>query len=176
VGINPTRDGVLEVLEAMGAKVLLDNQRTSGGELVADVTIIGAPLKGVEIGGALIPRLIDELPVLAALATQAEGETVIRDAHELRVKESDRIEIISRELRKMGANIEEREDGMIVRGPVQLKGADVTSPPGDHRIAMTLAVAALVADGNTVVENAQAIQSSFPNFMEVLESVTTGAK
>jgi 3-phosphoshikimate 1-carboxyvinyltransferase len=171
VGINPTRDGVLEVLEAMGAKVLLENQRTSGGELVADVTIIGAPLKGTEIGGALIPRLIDELPVLAALATQAEGETVIRDAHELRVKESDRIEIISRELRKMGADIEEREDGMIVRGPVKLKGAEVISPRGDHRIAMTLAVAALVADGDTIIQNVQAIQSSFPNFVELLDSV-----
>jgi len=159
------------VLEAMGAKVLLDNQRTSGGESVADVTIIGAPLKGVEIGGALIPRLIDELPVLAALATQAEGEIVIRDAHELRVKESDRIEIISRELRKMGADIEEREDGMIVRGPVQLKGAEVISPRGDHRIAMTLAIAALVAEGVTTIHNAEAIQSSFPNFKEVLDSI-----
>jgi len=171
VGINPTRSGILEVLEEMGAKVLLDNQRQSGGEQVADVTVIGAPLRGVEIGGSLIPRLIDELPVLAALATQAEGETVIRDAHELRVKESDRIEIISRELRKMGADIEEREDGMIVRGPLQLKGAEVTSPPGDHRIAMTLAVAALAADGDTILQNAEAIQSSFPNFMEVLDSV-----
>jgi 3-phosphoshikimate 1-carboxyvinyltransferase len=171
VGINPTRSGILEVLEAMGAKVLLDNQRQSGGEQVADFTVIGAPLRGAEIGGALIPRLIDELPVLAALATQAEGETVIRDAHELRVKESDRIEIISRELRKMGADIEEREDGMIVRGPVQLHGAEVTSPPGDHRIAMTLAIAALAADGATTIQNAEAIQTSFPDFMQTLNSI-----
>ncbi len=171
VGVNATRSGILDVLEEMGAKVLLDNERVSGGEQVADVTVIGGGLRGVTIGGALIPRLIDELPVLAALATQTEGETIIQDAHELRVKESDRIEIISRELRKMGADIEEREDGMIVRGPVQLKGAEVISPPGDHRIAMTLAVAALVADGDTTIHNAQAIQSSFPNFVEVLDAV-----
>ncbi|MEO6906331.1 MAG: 3-phosphoshikimate 1-carboxyvinyltransferase [Abditibacteriaceae bacterium] len=171
VGVNPTRSGVLDVLQEMGAKVLLSNERESGGEQVADVTVTGAPLRGVIIGGALIPRLIDELPVLAALATQADGETVIRDAHELRVKESDRIEIISRELCKMGADIVEREDGMTVRGLVKLKGTEVISPSGDHRIAMTLAVAALVADGDTTIKNPEAIQSSFPNFVELLDSV-----
>ncbi len=171
IGTNPTRDGMLDVLRDMGAEVALQNQRESGGEPIANVTVRGGDLRAVEIGGALIPRLIDELPVLALLATQAEGETVIRDAGEMRVKESDRIAVISRELRKLGARIEEKPDGMIVSGPTPLLGAAVTSPPGDHRIAMTLAVAGLIAQGHTTVENAQAITSSFPNFADLLQAV-----
>ncbi|MBV9868103.1 MAG: 3-phosphoshikimate 1-carboxyvinyltransferase [Abitibacteriaceae bacterium] len=171
VGINTTRTGILDVLQAMGATISLDNQHTSGDEPIADVTVQGAPLHAAEIGGAIIPRLIDELPVLALLATQAEGQTVIRDAAELRNKESDRIAIITTELRKLGAQIEETTDGMIITGPTKLTGTTVTSPRGDHRIAMTLAVAGLIAEGTTVIENAEATTSSFPGFLVRLSDV-----
>jgi 3-phosphoshikimate 1-carboxyvinyltransferase len=171
VGVNPTRTGVLDVLRAMGVEVLFSNQRESGGEPLADVTIRGRELKATEIGGALIPRLVDELPVLALLATQAQGTTVIRDAQEMRVKESDRIAVITRELQKLGANIEEQPDGMLIHGPTKLVGTTVESPRGDHRIAMTLAVASLIAEGETVVQNADAVESSFPNFAELLEQI-----
>ena len=171
VGVNPTRTGILDVLQAMGAIVEIENERESGGEAIADVTIRGGDLKATEIGGALIPRLIDELPVLALLATQCEGTTVIRDAQEMRVKESDRIAIISAELRKLGAHIEEQTDGMKIHGPTKLRGAHVTSPSGDHRIAMTLAVASLICEGETTLENAQAVTSSFPNFFDLLNEV-----
>lgn len=172
VGLNPTRTGVLDVLQAMGAIVEIENQSESGGELRGDVTVTGASLRSTRIDGALIPRLIDELPVLALVATQCEGETVIADARELRVKESDRIAILSSELRKLGANIEEREDGMTISGPTKLTGATVTSPHGDHRIAMTLMVAGLIAQGETTIENADAVQSSFPNFPDLLVSLS----
>jgi 3-phosphoshikimate 1-carboxyvinyltransferase len=171
VGNNPTRTGIIDVLRAMSVKVELTNERESGGEPVADITVHGGPLRATEIGGALVPRLIDELPVLALLATQAEGTTTIRDAQEMRVKESDRIAIIVAELRKLGANIDERPDGMAVHGPTPLRGTTVTSPEGDHRIAMTLAVASLIAEGETHLENAHAIASSFPNFLELLAQV-----
>lgn len=171
VGLNPTRTGVLDVLERMGAQVEIENESESGGELRGDVTVTGAALTGIRIDGDLIPRLIDELPVLALVATQAEGETVIADAHELRVKESDRIAIISAELRKLGAQIEEKDDGMIVAGNTDLKGAKVISPRGDHRIAMTLMIASLIAQGETTLENADAVSASFPNFLDLLEQL-----
>ncbi len=170
VGLNPTRTGVLDVLRAMGADVKIENQRVEG-EVLGDVTVCGGNLKATEIGGALIPRLIDELPVLALLATQCEGMTVIKDATEMRVKESDRIAVITRELRKLGANIDETPDGMLIHGPTKLRGATVTSPAGDHRIAMTLAVASLICEGETVLENADAVTSSFPNFFDLLNEV-----
>lgn len=171
VGVNPTRTGVLDVLQAMGANIEISNERESGGEPIADVTVRGGHLQATEIGGALIPRLIDELPVLALLATQCEGTTVIRDAQEMRVKESDRIAMVSTELRKLGANIEEQPDGMTISGPTKLVGATVTSPAGDHRIAMTLAIASLLAEGETVLENAHAVTSSFPDFFDLLDEV-----
>jgi 3-phosphoshikimate 1-carboxyvinyltransferase len=171
VGVNPTRTGILDVLRAMGANIEISNQRESGGESIADVTVRGGRLQATEIGGALIPRLIDELPVLALLATQCQGTTVIRDAQEMRVKESDRIAIVSAELRKLGANIEEQPDGMTISGPTKLVGATVTSPAGDHRIAMTLAIASLLAEGETVLENAHAVTSSFPDFFDLLDEV-----
>ncbi len=174
VGVNPTRTGVLDVLRAMGAEVLLSNQRESGGEPLADVTIRGRELQPTEIGGTLIPRLVDELPVLALLATQAHGTTTIRDAQEMRVKESDRIAVITRELTKLGAHIEEQPDGMLIHGLTPLTGTTVESPRGDHRIAMTLAVASLIAAGETVVQNADAVESSFPNFAELLEQIRNG--
>lgn len=171
-GTNPTRTGVLDVLRAMGAEVSLSNETESGGEAQADVSVRGGNLRATQIGGNLIPRLIDELPILALLATQAQGRTVIRDAAEMRVKESDRIAVIARELKKLGAHIEETPDGLLIDGPCELHGATVTSPPGDHRIAMTLAVASLIARGETIIENADAIASSFPNFYETLERST----
>jgi len=171
VGLNPTRTGVLDVLREMGAIIEIENQSESGGELRGDVSVTGAALRSTRIDGALIPRLIDELPILALVATQCAGETVIADARELRVKESDRIAILSCELRKLGANIEEREDGMIISGPTKLAGATVTSPHGDHRIAMTLMCAGLISSGETIVENADAVQSSFPKFIELLNSI-----
>jgi 3-phosphoshikimate 1-carboxyvinyltransferase len=171
VGLNPTRTGVLDVLEAMGAQIEINNQSESGGEPRGDVTVTGAQLKSTRIAGDLIPRLIDEIPVLALLATQAEGETVIADARELRVKESDRIAVLAREFRKLGIEVEEREDGMALRGPQKLIGAQVESPRGDHRIAMTLAVAGLIAEGETTIHNADAVQSSFPNFSELLQQL-----
>jgi len=172
VGLNPTRTGVIDVLQTMGAQIEIENQSESGGEMRGDVTVIGASLKSTRIDGALIPRLIDELPILALVATQCEGETVIADARELRVKESDRIAILSAELRKLGAQIEEREDGMKICGPTKLTGAIVTSPHGDHRIAMTLMGAGLIAQGETTIENADAIQSSFPNFPDLLAQIS----
>ena len=171
IGINPTRTGLLDVLEEMGAQVLLIDERESGGEPVADIAVRGRELQAIEIGGDLIPRLVDELPVIALLATQAHGTTIIRDAAEMRVKESDRIAVMTSELKKLGADIEERPDGFIINGPTPLTGAKVCSPRGDHRIAMTLTVAGLIADGETIVENADAVQSSFPDFAQVLDSL-----
>ena len=171
VGINPTRTGILDVLEEMGARLELIDERESGGELSADVRARHAELRGIEIGGALIPRLVDELPIIALLATQARGKTVVRDASELRVKESDRIAVLVRELSKLGARISERPDGFEIEGPCELVGTRVSSPRGDHRIAMTLAIAGLIASGETVVENADAVESSFPSFAKTLESL-----
>ncbi|MCL4534005.1 MAG: 3-phosphoshikimate 1-carboxyvinyltransferase [Bacteroidetes bacterium] len=170
VGVNPTRTGVLEALAAMGAEVALENRRDVGGEPVADLRVRGGRLRGTEIGGEIIPRLIDELPVLALAATQAEGRTLVRDAAELRVKESDRIHTVVTELQKMGARIEEQPDGFVVEGPTPLRGAGVGSY-GDHRLAMSLAVAALVARGDTTISDAECVNVSFPGFMDTLDSV-----
>lgn len=171
VGVNPTRTGVLDVLRRMGADVRWENEGETSGEPVADVVVRHAPLRGVTIGGDLIPRLIDELPVLAVAACFAEGTTVVRDAKELRVKESDRIATMTSELRKMGARIEEREDGWVIEGPNQLKGATLQSH-GDHRVAMSCAIAALAAEGETVIEDTACIATSFPEFEEILEQLT----
>lgn len=167
VGVNPTRTGVLDVLRQMGADVRLENERETSGEPVADVIVRHAPLRGITIGGDLVPRLIDELPILAVAACCAEGATVVRDAKELRVKESDRIATMTSELRKMGARIEEREDGWVIEGPNQLRGAAVQSH-GDHRVAMSCAIAALAAEGETVIEDTACIATSFPGFEEIL--------
>ncbi len=168
VGVNPTRRGLLDALIAMGADVTLENPRESGGEPVADLHIRPAPLHGVTLQGDQIVTMIDELPVLAVIATQARGETVVRDAGELRVKETDRIATTVTELRKLGADIEERPDGFTVRGPTPLKGAHVWSH-GDHRLAMALSIAGLVAEGATVVEEIACAADSFPGFVETLQ-------
>ena len=170
VGVNPTRTGVLDVLEAMGARVATD-RLADEGEPTASLTVTSGALRPTEIGGAaLIPRLIDEVPVLAVLAAIAPGVTVVRDARELRVKESDRIAAVARELGKMGAAIEERPDGMAIAGGRRLHGARVASG-GDHRIAMALAVAALVADGETLVDDVACVATSFPGFADVLNAL-----
>jgi 3-phosphoshikimate 1-carboxyvinyltransferase len=170
VGVNPTRTGLLDVMRAMGADLTLCHERVMGGEPVAQLRIRGAALRGVEVGGDLVVRAIDEFPILAVVATQARGETIVRDAAELRVKETDRIATTVHELRRLGAEIEPRPDGFAVCGPTPLKGAVVHSH-GDHRLAMALAVAGLIASGGTVVQDVDCISDSFPGFAVALASL-----
>ncbi|MFN5854285.1 MAG: 3-phosphoshikimate 1-carboxyvinyltransferase [Pseudanabaenaceae cyanobacterium] len=174
VGINPTRTGVLEVLEAMGADITYENQREVTGEPVADLRVRSAQLKGCTIGGAIIPRLIDELPVLAVAGAVASGKTIIQDAAELRVKESDRIAAMVSELGKMGVDISETPDGMEINGGKQLHGAEVESFD-DHRIAMSLAIAGLVAQGKTVIAHAESAAISYPSFVPTLTGICQGS-
>lgn len=172
VGVNPTRTGILEILNLMGADIQIHNLQTVAGEPVADLLIRSAHLKAVEIGGEIIPRLIDELPILAVAMSVAQGTSVVRDAGELRVKETDRIAAVTSELRRMGAAIEATEDGFIVNGQESpLHGTKVDSF-GDHRIAMSLAIAGLIADGATRIENAEAVNISFPEFWNTLQSLS----
>jgi 3-phosphoshikimate 1-carboxyvinyltransferase len=167
VGTNPTRTGIIDALTAMGADIVLENPREQAGEPVADIRVRYRGLTGARFGGALIPRLIDEVPVLAVAAAYAEGTTVITDAAELRVKESDRIATMAAELRKIGADVRELPDGMEITGRRRLAGAPCESH-GDHRIAMSLAVAGLAADGETTVRDAGWIDTSFPGFERML--------
>lgn len=165
VGVNPTRTGILDVLKAAGASVSLTVSAIEQGEPVADVLVErGAEtLEPFQIQGDLVPRLIDEIPVLAVLATQCDGVSVIRDARELRVKESDRIQTMAEGLTRMGAEVEVFDDGMAIRGPARLKGAKVESHH-DHRVAMSFAIAGLIAEGGTEILGAEAIATSFPPF------------
>lgn len=169
VGTNPTRTGILDVIEKMGADFEVEEQQVSG-ERAADLTIRSSALTGIEIGGDLIPRLIDEIPLIALIATQANGTTVIKDAEELRVKETDRIAAVVAELSKLGADIKATDDGMIINGPTPLAGAHVKSY-GDHRLGMMEAVAALVASGDVVIDNPSCISVSYPGFVEQLDSL-----
>ena len=168
VGINPTRDGILSVCRDMGGDITLLNKNTDSGEPTADILVKFSTLHGTEIGGSIIPTLIDELPVIAAMACFAEGETVIRDAGELKVKESNRIEVMVRNLTAMGADVTETEDGMIIRGGRTLHGAVIDSKL-DHRIAMTFAVAGLCAEGETEIKGAECVNISYPGFYQDLE-------
>lgn len=163
VGINPTRDGILRVCHKMGASIELLNNRIQCGEPVADLLVKHSPLKGTVIEGAIIPTLIDELPVIAVMAACAEGKTIIRDAQELKVKESNRLEILVHHLTAMGCDVTGTEDGMIIRGGRPLKGAVLESHL-DHRIAMSFAVAGLVAEGETEILNADCVNISYPDF------------
>ncbi|MFC2058040.1 3-phosphoshikimate 1-carboxyvinyltransferase [Chloroflexota bacterium] len=172
-GINPTRDGIIEVLRSMGASISVDNKRVVSGEPVADLLVESSDLSGIEIGGSLIPRVIDEIPLIAVAASIAQGKTVIRDARELRVKETDRITSTASELLKLGAIIEELPDGMIVHGGKRLKGAQCDSHL-DHRLAMALGVGALVAEGETAIDNAEAADISYPGFWQDLDRLSTG--
>jgi len=171
VGVNPTRTGLLDVLRAMGAELAPDNEREQGNEPVADVTVRASDLAGVEVGGDTVVRMIDEFPVLAVAATQARGDTVVRDAAELRVKETDRIAVLAAELRALGACIDPLPDGFIIEGPTPLRGAVVDSH-GDHRLAMALTVAGLIAEEEIVIENTECIADSFPGFVELMRKLT----
>lgn len=169
VGINPTRTGILDVIENMGASYELEELDVDG-ERSANITVRSSALKGTEVGGELIPRLIDEIPLIALLATQAEGTTVIKDAEELRVKETDRIATVVAELSKMGADIKATEDGMIINGPTLLKGAEMDSY-GDHRLGMMAAVASLKAEGQVSIQDPGCISVSYPDFINQLNSL-----
>lgn len=172
-GINPTRSGIIDVLHSMGADISVNNERVVNGEPVADLDVHSSDLAGIEIGGELIPRLIDEIPLIALAATIAHGRTVIRDAQELRVKESDRISSTVQELSRMGATIDELPDGMVIHGGSKLRGADCDSHH-DHRLAMMLGVAALIAEGETVIDNAEAVDVSYPTFWSDLDRLSGG--
>lgn len=169
VGINPTRTGFLDVLQEMGADVRVTG-KADEGEPTATLRASTSRLTGVQVGGALIPRLIDELPTLAVAAAMAQGVTEVRDARELRVKESDRIFTLAAELATLGVRIEERADGFVIRGGSSLTGARVRSH-GDHRVAMALIVAGLLATGQTVVEDTACIATSFPEFIPILQAL-----
>ena len=172
VGINETRTGILEVIEAMGGRMTLSDVDPVAKS--ATITVETSELKGTEIGGEIIPRLIDELPIIALLATQAQGRTVIRDAEELKVKETDRIQVVADALNSMGAAITPTEDGMIIEGKTPLHGAQVNTL-GDHRIGMMTAIAALLAQsGQVELERSEAIKTSYPSFFSDLEVLTHG--
>lgn len=177
VGVNPTRTGVLEILTEMGANIQILNRRDEAGEPVADLRVRAASLHGIRIGAERIPQTIDEFPILCVAAVLAEGETTITGAGELRVKESDRIATMTTELRKMGASIEETKDGLIIQGlgamkTKRLRGAACTSY-GDHRVAMSMAIAGLTAEGETKIQDTDCIETSFPGFESKLLELLT---
>ena len=170
VGINPTRAGILKICEQMGVKLQLTNEKTAGGEFTADILVSTSELQGITIEGEIIPTLIDEIPIIAVMAAMAKGTTIIRNAKELRVKETDRIKTVVDNLAAMGCDITATDDGMIIHGGKPLKGA-VIQPLYDHRIAMAFSVAALVAEGDTTILDAHCIDVSFPGFYELLENL-----
>ncbi|TVP84635.1 MAG: 3-phosphoshikimate 1-carboxyvinyltransferase [Alkalicoccus sp.] len=170
VGMNPTRTGAVDVLKRMNAEMHVHSERMLGGEPVADITIKSGSLQSVTISGGEIPRLIDEIPVLALLATQAEGTTVIKDAAELKVKETNRIDTVVNQLNELGADCEATDDGMIIHGPSPLKGGKVESYH-DHRIGMTMSLAGLIASDKVHVKDTEAIAVSYPGFYKDLEKL-----
>lgn len=165
VGVNPTRTGIIDVLKDMGADITLENMRTSAGESVADITVRSSSLKGTTIGGDIIPRLIDELPVIAVAAVFADGKTVIKDAQELKVKETNRIRAVVDEFTKCGIDITETDDGMIINGGKAIHGADFKTY-GDHRMAMSLTVLAQLADGESTLDDSDCACVSYPTFFD----------
>lgn len=167
-GINPSRTGILDILTGMGANLNLEQHRIENGEPIADIRVTSSQLKGTVIEGDMIPRVIDEIPILAVAATRAQGETIVRDAAELRVKETDRIDAVVTNLRAMGVQIEAMNDGFRINGPQDLNGTNLDSF-NDHRIAMAFAVAGLVARGETIIEKAECVDISYPGYFEVLE-------
>ncbi|MBC1887287.1 3-phosphoshikimate 1-carboxyvinyltransferase [Listeria booriae] len=170
VGLNPTRTGIIDVVKEMGGKIMVEQTSKAGDEPAGTVIVETSDLKGIEIGGDIIPRLIDELPVIALLASQATGQTVIKDAEELKVKETNRIDAVVTELSKMGVALVGTDDGMIIEGNQTLHGATVQSY-GDHRMGMMLQVAALLADSDVTLEKAEAINVSYPSFFEDVASL-----
>lgn len=165
VGINPTRTGIIDVLKDMGADITLENVHTSAGETVADITVRSSSLKGTTVGGDIIPRLIDELPIIAVAAVFANGQTVIKDAQELKVKETNRIRAVVDEFNKCGINITETDDGMIINGGKSIHGADFKTY-GDHRMAMSLTVLAQLADGESTLDDSDCACVSYPTFFD----------
>jgi 3-phosphoshikimate 1-carboxyvinyltransferase len=174
VGVNPTRTGLLDALASMGARIEVSGLRVVSGEPVADLHVRTQRLRGTEIGADLVPRMLDEIPVFAVAAAVAEGETLVRDAEELRVKEVDRLAALAQELRRLGADVEERRDGLRMRGVTMLSGSPCDSW-GDHRMAMALAVAGLAARGTTVISDPLCVGSSFPDFWARLSALVPGA-
>jgi 3-phosphoshikimate 1-carboxyvinyltransferase len=174
VGLNPTRTAIVDVMRRMGAKITVVNASSQDGEPMGDLEIRGAALTGTEIFPAEVPNLIDEIPVIAVAAALASGKTVIRNAKELRVKETDRITTVVNNLRSMGAEVEEFEDGMEITGGHALHGATLQSY-GDHRIAMAFAIAGLFASGETIVENTACVNTSYPGFSRHLEAIMAEA-
>ena len=170
VGINPTRDGILRVAKEMGGDITVLNEKISGGEPTCDLLVRSSSLKGITVGGEIIPTLIDEIPMIAVMACFAEGTTIIKDAQELKVKESNRIDTVVTNLKAMGAHIEATDDGMIIEGGYPLHGAVIDSHL-DHRIAMSFAVGALGADGETTIEGADCVKISYPEFYESLKKL-----
>jgi 3-phosphoshikimate 1-carboxyvinyltransferase len=170
VGLNPSRSGAIEILRAMGGELELLNEREQSGEPVADIVVRHSRLRGIEIGGEVVPRAIDEFPVLSVAAALAEGTTTISDAEELRVKETDRIAAMASELNKLGAAVEPTADGMIIHGRERLEGG-VVSSHGDHRIAMSCAIASLVASAPVTIQDTACTETSFPGFWDLLESL-----
>lgn len=168
VGVNPTRTGIIDVLFEMGADLEIQDEKLFGGEPVATLKIKTSKLSGVTIGGEIIPRLIDEIPAIAVLATQAEGTTIIKDAEELKVKETNRIDTMVNQLKALGADIEATEDGMKITGPTPLRGGSVQSY-GDHRIGMAMALCGLITKGSLVVNETEAISVSYPTFFHDLK-------
>jgi len=170
VGVNPTRTGFLDIVKRMGASITVEDAREVSGEPVASLVVRTSALRGTMVKGDLVPRAIDEFPVLCVLAAFAQGDTIIDDAAELRVKESDRIHVMAEELGKMGIKVEERPAGMRIQGPQRATGARCSSH-GDHRVAMALAVAALRASGPTTIDDVECVGTSFPGFFELLDRV-----
>ncbi|MCK8827266.1 3-phosphoshikimate 1-carboxyvinyltransferase [Natroniella acetigena] len=168
VGLNPTRSGVIDALEKMNADLELLNQREVNGEPITDIVVRSSQLQGTVIDGELIPLLIDEIPILAVAASQAEGKTVIKDAEELRVKETDRIDAMVKELAKLGVEVIEREDGMEIVGKQAIQGGVKCLSYDDHRVAMSLAIAGLIAEEPIIIEDAECINISFPSFEQLL--------
>ncbi|WLR53242.1 3-phosphoshikimate 1-carboxyvinyltransferase [Bacillus tianshenii] len=169
VGMNPTRTGIIDVLQAMNAKLTIHNERIENEEPVADLTISTSDLQATEVGGALIPRLIDEIPIIALLASQANGTTIIKDAEELKVKETNRIDTVVEQLLKLGVNIEARDDGMVIKGKGTVHGGEVDSC-GDHRIGMMLAIASCLTEEAVTLKRSDAIKVSYPTFFDHLNS------
>lgn len=165
VGINPTRTGIIDVLKDMGADITLENVHTSAGETVADITVRSSSLKGTTVGGDIIPRLIDELPIIAVAAVFANGQTVIKDAQELKVKETNRIRAVVDEFNKCGIDITETDDGMIINGGKSIHGADFKTY-GDHRMAMSLTVLAQLADSESTLDDSDCACVSYPTFFD----------
>lgn len=170
VGVNKTRIGFLKTIIKMGGNIKILNKRNINGEDVADISVKSSKLKGTEVSGEIVPTMIDEIPLFALLATLAKGESIVKNATELKVKESNRIHSVKEELNKLGAGIRETDDGMIIKGSRRLRGS-ICNSHNDHRIAMCISIASLVCDGNTVLNNPECVDISFPNFFEILENL-----